>query len=273
MNRSSSTSRNPVPASPLASRDLEDIGAVESSRSSDPTAGKNRLTSFDGNPYYEDAPPESNAWKGSWRWDIRTDTTLWSEQLCRIIGRENTTMPPFREHFRFYTSESWIRLVDATLELLKTGAPYELRLQMLHTDGSRKWVICKGEPLGNGRGEIVELRGTVLDVTERDITESVFQAGNDERGLQTESNAEDATRRLIRAQEEENARLVLKFRDNICQRLALLAAQIQSFRSAFSDLHPRSDTQSEPLWPKTAGIPNDLDLRKPNPSVDPSFND
>lgn len=273
MNRSSSTARNPIPASRPASRDLEGLGAFESSRSAGPTAGEDHsaVTSFDGNPYDEDAPPESDAWKGSWRWDIRTDTTLWSEQLCRIIGRENTTMPPFREHFRFYTSESWIRLVDATLELLKTGAPYKLRLQMLHTDGSRKWVICKGEPLGNERGEIVELRGTVLDVTERDITESVLQASNDERGLQTESSAEDATRRLIRAQEEENARLVLKFRDNICKRLALLAAQIQSFRSAFSDLHPRSDTQIEPLWPETSGIPNDL--RKPNPAVDPSFND
>src|SRR5215469_4315060 len=72
--------------------------------------------------------------KGNWYWDIRSDTTVWSEPLYGIIGRENAAIPPFREHFRFHTSESWIRLVDATLDLLQTGTPYELRLQMLRAD-------------------------------------------------------------------------------------------------------------------------------------------
>jgi len=276
MNRSTNAVERPIPAFRLAASDLEGIGEAEPSRSAGPT-NLACVTSFEGNPYDDGTPTEFNVWEGGWRWDIRTDTTLWSEQLYRIIGRENTTMPPFREHFRFYTSESWIRLVDATLELLKTGTPYELRLQMLHTDGSRRWVIRKGEPVGNERGEIVELRGTVRDITvqatEPDITEWVSQADKAEPGLQTEPNAEEATRRLIQAQEEENARLIIKFHAGICQKLALLAETIQSFRSALSHLRAQSDTQIEPLCQETAGIPSDLDLRKPSPTVSPGFND
>lgn len=257
------------------SRDLDDSRKAESSRSAEPTNGKNRasVTSLDGDLHDKGTPADIDSWKAIWRWDIRTDTTVWSEQLYRIIGRENVTIPPFREHFRFYTSESWIRLVDATLELLKTGAPYALRLQMLHSDGSRRWVICQGEAVGNEQGETVELRGTV-----QDITRWVSQSGRAELIIETESKAEDATRRLIQAQEEENARLAIKFRDNICERLALLAARIQSFRSAFSDLLPQPGTEIEPLWQETAGTLRDLDLREPGSTeprstVVPGFND
>jgi len=234
--------------------------------------GKNQacVSSLDGSPYANSAPG-FNVWKGTWQWDIRTDTTLWSEGLYRIIGRENTTIPPFREHFRFYTSESWIRLVDATLKSLKTGTSYELILEMLHANGSRRWVIRNGEPLENEQGEIVELRGTVEDITEQDITEWGLQAGNVERGSQTESNADDATRRLIQAQEEENVRLVTQFHANICQKLALLAETMESFKSALSHLPPPSDMQIEALTEETVGILGDLDQRVPG--VAPTFND
>src|SRR6516225_8806538 len=49
--------------------------------------------------------------KGTWHWNVQTDTTVWSEQLYGIVGRENAAIPPFKEHCRFHTSESWIRLV------------------------------------------------------------------------------------------------------------------------------------------------------------------
>lgn len=243
----------------------------------------NRSTNTVGNsiPEYQLAsrtPTTINVGKGTWRWNIRTDTTRWSEELYRIVGQENKAIPPFRDHFRFYTSESWIRLVDATLELLRTGTPYELRLEMLHTDGNRRWVIRKGKPVLNEQGEIVELRGTVQDIT------GLPQAGKAEPGLPTavnatESNAAEATLRLAQAQEEENARLVIKFRENICKRLSLLAATIESFRSVLPDLPPQSDaqiepdTEVEPLWPETAEILGDLDLPEPGPTIAPTFND
>jgi PAS fold len=276
MNRPVNAVGNPIPAYQLASHDVDGVSEAESGRSTDPAMGKNRacITAIDGSPYDKGAPAKGNVSRANWRWDIRTDKTHWSEQLYRIIGWENPTIPPFREHFRFYTSESWIRLVDATLELLKTGTPYELRLQMLHTDGSRRWVIRKGKPVDNEQGEIVELRGTV-----QDVTDSATQPGKPEPCVETESNAEDATRRLIQAQEEENARLVIKFHASICQRLALLSETIERFKSALSDLPRLSDTQIEPdaqiepLSQETAGTLDELDLPEAGRAAASGFND
>jgi signal transduction histidine kinase len=185
----------------------------------------------------------------SWQWDIRSDTTVWSEPLFGIIGRENATIPPFREHFCFHTSESWIRLVDATLELLQNGTPYQLRLQMLHADGTRKWVVRNGEAVRNERGDILELRGTV-----QDFSEGMAEFGNAERDWGTRSSAEDETSRLLQTQEEENAKRASELRDNICQRVALLAAEIQSVSSTAPDLSAEAQAQLGSLWQETTEI-------------------
>jgi len=193
-------------------------------------------------------PAAFNYRKGSWHWDVRTDTTVWSEPLYGIVGWENATIPPFRAHSCFYAADSWIRLVDATLELLQNGTPYELRLQMLHTDGTRRWVIRSGEAVRNERGDILQLRGTV-----QDISEWMLQVGNEERDWQIKSNPEDTTSHLIRAQEERNAKRASDLRDNICQRMALLAVNIQSFPSTVPDLSAKAQMQLESFWKETTG--------------------
>ena len=35
---------------------------------------------------------------GSWQWDARTDTVIWSEELYRLLGRDpSLPPPPFKE--------------------------------------------------------------------------------------------------------------------------------------------------------------------------------
>src|SRR5271154_2090902 len=105
---------------------------------------------------------------GSWQWDVQTDTVIWTEQLYRIAGRD-PALPAvtYQDHATLYTHESWLRLRSAVEEALRSGASYELDLEMNHTDGTRRWVIGKGEVRRDGAGHIVQLRGTVDDITER----------------------------------------------------------------------------------------------------------
>ena len=105
---------------------------------------------------------------GSWQWDVQTDTVTWSEQLYRIAGID-PSLPAvsYQGHATLYTHESWLRLRSAVEEALRSGAPYELDLEMNHSDGTRKWIIAKGEVRRDGAGNIVKLRGTVDDITVR----------------------------------------------------------------------------------------------------------
>lgn len=105
---------------------------------------------------------------GSWQWDPKTDTVTWSEQLYRIAGLDPAlSAVNYKDHETLYTSESWLRLRSAVEEALRSGTPYQLDLEMTCADGSRKWVIAKGEVRRDGAGHIVQLRGTIDDVTDR----------------------------------------------------------------------------------------------------------
>jgi PAS domain S-box-containing protein len=189
--------------------------------------------------------------KGRWQWDIRTDVTSWSEQLYRIAGRDlETAVPSFKNHSSFYTADSWDRLTAATIRVLQTGQPYELELQMRRTDGSRRRVIGSGEAVHDANGDILRLCGTV-----EDITESKWQLIRGER--EPESQRDPTCKisgRLIQAHEEENTRIAKELRDNICQKLCLVAVEIQGLIPAFPELTPPAHMRLEELWRYTAEI-------------------
>jgi PAS domain S-box-containing protein len=110
---------------------------------------------------------------GSWQWISDTDTVVWSEGLYRIAGREADLRPiRYREYPRLFTPGSWSRLDVAVQQARSDGAPFELDLELLRPDGSTRWVIARAETLHDHDGDIVGLRGTVQDITERKHAEA-----------------------------------------------------------------------------------------------------
>ena len=189
--------------------------------------------------------------KASWQWDIKTDITTWSEQLYCIAGRDpKMAVPSFKEHSSFYTSDSWEQLTTATLRVLKTGEPYELELHMLRPDRTRRLVISSGEAVRDASGDILRLCGTVEDITERKC-----RVIRGERKVESLGNADyRISGRLIQAQEEEKTRIAKELRDNICQKLCLLAVRIQGLTPAFPELTQQAHVRLEELWRYTTEI-------------------
>jgi PAS domain S-box-containing protein len=113
---------------------------------------------------------------GSWWWDPGTDKVSWSEELYRIVGRDPTLPPPGeQEHARFYTPESVARLEAAVHRARRTGAPYELDLDLVTADGARRSVVSRGEVERDAGGHVVLVRGTVHDITERKHAEEALR--------------------------------------------------------------------------------------------------
>ena len=106
---------------------------------------------------------------GSWKWNPATDTVTWSEELYRLAGRD-PSLPAvrYKDHPSLYTPESFERLRRCVEEAMRSGAPYELDLEMLQPDGGpTRWLTARGEVQRDSSGRITGLRGTVLDITER----------------------------------------------------------------------------------------------------------
>ena len=128
---------------------------------------------------------------GSWEWDARTDTVTWSEELYRLYGRDlNLPAPPYKEHPNLFTAESWDRLQRAVWGALHAGTLYELDMEVFVSGPSTKWVIARGEPMRAADGQILGLRGTVQDITERKLAAKALRESEEKLRLILESTAE-----------------------------------------------------------------------------------
>lgn len=105
---------------------------------------------------------------GNWDWEIASDITIWSDELYRIFGRDPTQLPPgFAEHGHLYRPDSWQQLQQAVARAVGHGEPYTLELQYHRPDGHVGWLEARGEAVRDETGDIVRLRGTVHEVTQR----------------------------------------------------------------------------------------------------------
>lgn len=105
---------------------------------------------------------------GSWHLDTVTNQVTWSEELYLMLGLPpDSPSPPYPEHQRLFTAESWQRLSAALPRTRETGIPYELELETVRPDGSRGWMLARGEPLRDAQGAVIGLRGVAQDITER----------------------------------------------------------------------------------------------------------
>jgi PAS domain S-box-containing protein len=106
---------------------------------------------------------------GSWTWDMRTDEGTASDEMLRIYGFDPATqsIPRFTDQRGlWYPPEEWDRLSALAQRAIQTGESYDVELQALRK-GQRIWLLARAEAVRDAEGDIVGLRGTVQDITER----------------------------------------------------------------------------------------------------------
>lgn len=105
---------------------------------------------------------------GTWSLDVETNQVVWSDELYRMYGFDpSIPPPPYTEHMKLFTPESWEKLSTA-LEITRTsGTPYELELETVLADGSNGWMWVRGEANKDSSGNIISLGGAMQNISER----------------------------------------------------------------------------------------------------------
>ncbi len=114
---------------------------------------------------------------GSWRNVLATGELTWSEEVYRLMDHDpSLPVLNFALQPAIIEEESNRRLTAVIERCIATGETYEIDVKMFLPSGRVVWLATRGEPVYGPEGNVIELRGTVRDVTDRKLVEEALRA-------------------------------------------------------------------------------------------------
>jgi len=111
---------------------------------------------------------------GSWSWNVRTDARFWSQETFRIFGSDPEEVTPSWSDIleRVHPEDRPAIVQKAKTEAtLKEDSEFDWRIVL--PDGTIKHLHSIAHPVIDESGEITEIVGTLMDVTERKRAEAL----------------------------------------------------------------------------------------------------
>ncbi len=118
------------------------------------------------------------------------------------------------------------RCVRTYQQTFAAREPFSMEYRLRRRDGAYRWVLDNGVPSFEPDGAFAGYIGSAIDVTRQKLAEEARASLN---------------HKLLRALEDERARIARELHDDFAQRIALMAMELGQIRSALaaSDHHPR----------------------------------
>jgi PAS domain S-box-containing protein len=118
----------------------------------------------------------------SWAWDVRSRKWAYrSASMYRLFGFDpedgDVPLQAFRDRI---PPEDGVRNVEAASRAIREKAGFEVDFRIALPDGSIKRIHSVGHPVVDSNGEVVELIGTHLDVSEQYAVKEKLQKAFDE---------------------------------------------------------------------------------------------
>jgi len=114
---------------------------------------------------------------GSWEWDLRKGTQVWSERIYEIFGVAPETFTPGYEAFLDFVHEEDRHLIRASLNRAVTDpdTSFDARYRIVLRDGTIRHVHTRGEVMRVQGERPRRLIGTVQDVTDQVIADAALR--------------------------------------------------------------------------------------------------
>lgn len=121
---------------------------------------------------------EKIAHYGSWEWDIKENSIVWSDELYRIYGYEpreiQVTYETFIKHIPTTDSERVNSLINASLNTME---PFSFNHPIVQKNGALRYLSGMGKVIAGEDGQPLKMMGTTLDVTEqKEINKEILKS-------------------------------------------------------------------------------------------------
>ena len=181
---------------------------------------------------------------GTFERNVRTGVLSWTPEMESMYGLPPGSFGQTQSAFEHLIHpDDRARVVELVNSALNTGQPATGEWRVLWPDGSIHWIAGRWQAFMDESGEPFRVVGVNMDVTER---------------KQIEQALSEMSRKLLEAQEHERARIGRELHDDINQRLAMLAIDLQRVQENCPDLPSDFRSRMQELRMQTAEIANDV---------------
>jgi len=117
----------------------------------------------------------------SWAWDVRRREFVYrSAEVYHLFGFDPEKETPPLEAFQDrILPEDRRRIVDLVPRAIQDNADFEINFRIALPNGSIRRVHSVGHPVVNGNGDVIEVIGTHVDVTEQHVAREKLQGAFD----------------------------------------------------------------------------------------------
>lgn len=113
---------------------------------------------------------------GSWTYDPVIRKAVWSKGMFHIWGLDPAHgLFPFEDHQKYIHPDDYPHFEAGLKDAVEHGTPYTMELRINRPDGSERTIITICEPRRDASGNVVKLRGTNQDITERKRVENALK--------------------------------------------------------------------------------------------------
>ncbi|PZU91512.1 MAG: hypothetical protein DCE90_19565 [Pseudanabaena sp.] len=127
---------------------------------------------------------------GSWEFDPYNEEIIWSDEVFRIFGRDPAMgTPSFDELQEQIHPDDRAHHLQVVQTAIANIQPFDLGFRFFRRDGLVGYIQSRGEPIVNATGQLTQLIGTILDISDRKQAEAELQNLSDRLALAAKSSA------------------------------------------------------------------------------------
>jgi len=113
------------------------------------------------------------AYAGVWEWDLKTNENFWSDEIWSLYGlKRGIEKPSFNLWAASLHPDDRKWVMQSVIKTSEKGQEMNIEYRVCYPDSSVHWIMVRGQPLYNDKGEVIRYIGTAIDITERKLAEN-----------------------------------------------------------------------------------------------------
>jgi len=169
-----------------------------------------------------------------YEWDVATDEVIFLGDFRSTLGElTDGSRLPLEQLIEMVHPDDRERVIESNAQRTPATPDVQISYRFLRPDGCLVWLEETAHACFDENGKMTRMTGMVADITERKLADAALL---------------DMSRKLVHIQEEERKRIARDLHDDINQRLALLAVQIEQLKEETPDSAGENKSRLTDIW-------------------------